>query len=268
MLRFYLLHFIVLTTVLAEDQKQTNQSQPRVVEEFQAELTKNVKETNQKLDRLMRLVYDQAVEIRNLAENENVEQKKKFDATNLRLENLSQISDERYNQTVLAAENFNKKLMDLAQRNQQEFENIKFFLRCPGRLANLTTLSNGKKYLFSYPTYYGNWNFAKETCSKNGLQLATIRNLVDAHVVVAEIKKNYGGHGCWVSAKNSGIGGRKEFRWHDGTKLELSSPLWTGGVAKNDECVFIYDYSSEGKLNCNECTTYYYFICELPSECY
>ncbi|XP_059470836.1 C-type lectin domain family 4 member D-like [Neocloeon triangulifer] len=129
------------------------------------------------------------------------------------------------------------------------------------RSSNLTTLSNGKKY--SFIQSYENWNSANETCAEMGLHLATLRDTKDAQVVAAEALKIETGPNWLVSARKS----EGDFRWHDGTKLELNSTLWWGRAAKTHDCVYFYNWEA-GKLNSYPCFFRFYVICELPTECY
>ncbi|XP_059471016.1 collectin-12-like [Neocloeon triangulifer] len=196
--------------------------------EFRREMLTNLNKTNEKLDQLMRIVLNQPVEMRKLVEEQN--------------DKLIKSADQRFNQLF----------------------RIRFSSKCNlARLSNLTLLSNGKMYSF-HPTA-ATWNSANETCSKKGLHLATIKDQNDAQVVAAEGRRLDEGNTWWVSAKN--LESEKDFRWQDGTKLELDSPLWTDGAGKTDDCVRIYNWA-KGKLSSAKCSAYWYFICELPSECY
>ncbi|XP_059471033.1 uncharacterized protein LOC132194019 [Neocloeon triangulifer] len=137
--------------------------------------------------------------------------------------------------------------------------------RCDrARSSKLTLLSNGKKY--SFHTTFKRWNDANETCANQGLHLATIKSQNEAELVAAAAER-IEDTGFWVSVKNQASGNRKDFRWQDGTKLELDSPLWSGGADKKKDCVYIFNWT-RGKLNGYSCTERAYFICELPSECY
>ncbi|XP_059470701.1 C-type lectin domain family 1 member B-like isoform X2 [Neocloeon triangulifer] len=155
---------------------------------------------------------------------------------------------------------FDQKLNDLAKQTNKQFEDVNSFVRCaPDSL--LTALPNGKKYLFSHSSSV-EWKEANETCTKQGLLLATIKDEDDASVIASVGRRISPHRGWWVSAKNSG-GEKKDFRWRDGSKLELDSPLWARDVDKADDCVRIHN-----KLDSLPCDSHWYFICELPTECY
>ncbi|XP_059477345.1 uncharacterized protein LOC132197805 [Neocloeon triangulifer] len=133
--------------------------------------------------------------------------------------------------------------------------------------ANLTQLSNGKKYLFSF-TNEAAWAVANENCKGMGLHLATPRDHDDLIKIWREAKKRSTryGDGMWLSARNYGSGGKYEVRWHDGSELQENSTLWRNEADKKS-CVYFYTYKTE-KLNSATCTSETPFICELPSECY
>ncbi|XP_059470750.1 C-type lectin domain family 4 member F-like [Neocloeon triangulifer] len=134
------------------------------------------------------------------------------------------------------------------------------------RLANLTLLPNGKKYLFSHSSFV-DWNSANESCVKQGLHLATIVDLNDAQIVANQGQRVKQVPGWWVSAKNFASGDEKDFRWQDGTNLALDSPLWVNNAGDEKRgCVLIYNYNV-GFLNSNPCTSERHFICQLPAEC-
>ncbi|XP_059488989.1 C-type lectin domain family 4 member F-like [Neocloeon triangulifer] len=322
---FYLLLFFSLATVVDNTAELTG---PSIKKQEMEELTQKIKNTNEKLQRLTTLVFEQVVEMRKLVEEESDERKKNFKETSQRLDELARLSDERHNQTFeemkrtldeanngrieelatlvdqrnnLTLENFNQtNASDLAKQNHEELiftrnltlehenrtdtsdlaneqhnksENSDYLVKCPlARFANLTMLSNGKMY--SFHQIYENWNAANESCNKMGLHLATIKDQKDAQVVAEEGQKFGKWEVWWVSAKNSGIEGRRDFRWHDGTKLEMDSPLWKAGADKTEDCVFIFNYGNNDhcpnskKLHTYLCNYVYYFICELPSSCF
>ncbi|XP_059476223.1 uncharacterized protein LOC132197148 [Neocloeon triangulifer] len=138
------------------------------------------------------------------------------------------------------------------------------------RAAKLTQLANGKKYFFSdYDYNHENWNVANETCANMGLHLATVRNQADLNALRAGTKqrRTFNRKNWWLSAKNYG-GGREKYniRWHDGSELEQNSPLWSAGARKKDCVVFQTD--SNILMSGYHCSSYHYFICELPTECY
>ncbi|XP_059482154.1 uncharacterized protein LOC132200583 isoform X2 [Neocloeon triangulifer] len=268
--------------------------------EAQIKLEKNVNITNEKLERLRRIVYDQPMEMRKLAEEQNEAQIKLSNATN---DQLTKAVDRRHNQTLegvkeavkILKETTFERFIKLEKQIDQTLESLayvkqaekrqnqelaaltnlteshiqifqtRFLPHCNlARSSKLTLLSSGKMYFFSYPTQT-NWTFANETCAKKGLHLATIRDQNEALTVAAEGKRIYS-NGWWVSAKNQGS--RNDFRWSDGTKLELDSPLWMDNADKKTDCVLIYHGWNKGKLNGFECTNIRPFVCELPSECY
>ncbi|XP_059470945.1 uncharacterized protein LOC132193963 [Neocloeon triangulifer] len=155
----------------------------------------------------------------------------------------------------------------LANESSNKQRNRRSSAKCNlARSSNLVLLSNEKMYFFSYPAQK-TWNSAKETCSKKGLHLATMTDVNELQVVGEEARGIYLDNGWHVSAKNQGSGGGKDFRWRDGTKLELNSPLWQEGTRKAGDCVRI-DNSRKGKLVSYSCTDERPFVCELPSECY
>ncbi|XP_059470911.1 uncharacterized protein LOC132193946 [Neocloeon triangulifer] len=258
MLRFLLVFFSALFAIALANVPQT-----RNVEKAEGFSNELVQRNEKLLDRLTKLVYDQIVEIRNLVMEQNEEQKKNFNATNRKMEELANLVDKRHNQTL---ETFNRKLSDLAKQHQKEFEDIKTSIRCTAaRRADLTMLANGKKY--SLHETEMSWYYANETCVSQGLHLATIKDQKDAEVVAKHCQRVAQWYGFWVSAKNSASGVEKDFRWHDGTKLELDNQSWKDDAERTEDCVFIYNWS-DGKLNTNSCAGTWYVICELPSECY
>ncbi|XP_059468762.1 tropomyosin alpha-1 chain-like [Neocloeon triangulifer] len=134
----------------------------------------------------------------------------------------------------------------------------------------LRLLSNGKKYFFPERPSYQNeitWYSANETCTKKGLQLATFKDLSEAEVVASEGHKINAGQVWWVSAKNQGSKSEKDFRWRDGTKLDLHSPMWTEYAHQKHNCIFTFNWP-KGKLNSHDCGFHFNFICELPNKCY
>ncbi|XP_059470946.1 uncharacterized protein LOC132193965 isoform X1 [Neocloeon triangulifer] len=257
--------------------------------EFRQKILQNLNETNQKLNQLIRIVDDQVVETR--------KQNEFSKASNDRLDQLARTVDLRLNQTVERVEqevkNFNEStferiyqlekqidqekrmelddrekldaLVNLAGRHIQFSEQTLLAARCTlARSSKLTFLSNDKMYFFSYPIN-ANWTSANETCSKRGLNFATIKDQNEAKVVAAEAHRIHTG-AWWVSAKNQASGSEKDFRWNDGTKLELDSPMWVEGADKRKDCVLLYN--AKGKLNSCPSNFNQPFICELPSQCF
>ncbi|XP_059476997.1 uncharacterized protein LOC132197621 [Neocloeon triangulifer] len=153
-------------------------------------------------------------------------------------------------------------LMKLADVKRQKEAVEKILKNCPlSRSANLTLLSNGKMYFLSHPIT-ANWSVANETCAKMGLHLATLTDHADFEIVWKHA--NTTGHDClwWLSARNLGVGGEYNFRWHDGTKLEETSSLWREHASKAG-CVYFLSRPYK-KLNGLSCTNDAHFICQLP----
>ncbi|XP_059471001.1 C-type lectin domain family 4 member F-like [Neocloeon triangulifer] len=299
---------LVVAAALANDSSNNNNFNLKPEEsEFRQEMLKNLNKTNEMLNRLMRIVYEQVVETRKVAEEQN----QLADATQNKLDQLATNVDQRLNQTLerveeaekgneellkylnkATSERFNRmekqiyqvlekdKEMEEKRQNDREkldalanfterhiqFFQIRFPTHCNlARLSNLTVLSNGK--IYSFHQTLENWTSANETCSKNGLHLATIRDQNEAQLVAAEAQRIIKGYAWWVSAKNLGRGSEKDFRWRDGTKLELDSPLWWEKADKTEDCVRTYNWTNR-KLYSYPCNSDLPFICELPSECY
>ncbi|XP_059489026.1 uncharacterized protein LOC132204506 isoform X2 [Neocloeon triangulifer] len=130
--------------------------------------------------------------------------------------------------------------------------------------ANLKTLSNGKTYSFHETTV--GWDTANDFCTKQGLHLATIENQNDLEAVGAQASDFTEIIGWWLSAKNvrnKSENCGQDFRWHDGTKLDLKSPLWwKSGKQYNNFVYTIYSKLRSKKSNFKQ-----YFICQLPSKC-
>ncbi|XP_059489691.1 uncharacterized protein LOC132204862 isoform X2 [Neocloeon triangulifer] len=232
----------VLTTNPTNNYQSTKAQEREKLAEFQQELTKNVKETNDKLNDLAKLV------------------------------------DERFNQTMQKATTNQEllqiviqKLNHLAQIPDNELGKIKKFhvpINCTlPRLSTMTTATNGKKYFFSYPTE-AFWAVANESCAERGLLLATVSNQIDLDAVHQKAREIKRGDEWWVSAKNLGGESQLDYRWHDGSKLEQSSALWANGTVKNRGCVEIrtYEFSKLYSASCS--TEKSHYICELPTECY
>ncbi|XP_059471078.1 uncharacterized protein LOC132194042 [Neocloeon triangulifer] len=255
MARFvFLLVSLVVAVLASESSTKASQSE---------EILNNLNTTNEKLDQLIK----QVLETRKLVEEQNEKLIKFSNETNDRLAQLDSIVNQHHNQAEEKRKNDEEKLNALANITERhiQFFQSRFPTHCNvARSAILKTLSNGKKYFF-HPTQ-ANWNSANETCSNQGLQLATFRDQNDAQVVAAETSRIYDG-GCWVSAKNSVIRGEKDFRWRDGTNFELNSPLWKDKPSMLEDCVYTFNWA-KGKLNTWSCTKSLHFICELPSECY
>ncbi|XP_059474363.1 uncharacterized protein LOC132196015 isoform X2 [Neocloeon triangulifer] len=252
MTRFILLLVLLVAAALA------NQSTTEPQEsEFQKEILKFFNKTNESLNWLTRRAYEQD------------DQMIILNATYYRLDQMAKNADRRISQVNEERKKDREQLEALVNLTERHIKSIqnRFVPYCKvARSSNLKLLLNGKMYLFSHQNK-GNWNYANEICTEKNLHLAIIRNQKDAQEVVAEAKRIISSHSWWVSAKNQGSGGRKDFRWNDETKLELDSPLWWDEADKTQNCVRIYDWPN-GKLNSLECTDFRPFICELPNECY
>ncbi|XP_059471010.1 C-type lectin domain family 4 member F-like [Neocloeon triangulifer] len=267
---------LVLLTILLVAAALANESPNKPEEsEFQQEMLKNLNKTNEKLDRLMRIVFEQEVQTRKVAEQQKEELIRFSNVTNERLDQLAKNVNQRLDQVLEKDKEMEEKrkndrekldaLANITERHIQFFQ-IRFPPHCNlARSSKLTMLSNGKIYSF-HPTYE-NWNSANETCVKKGLHLATITDLNEATLVAAEAKRIKKGTGWWVSAKNQASGSAKDFRWNDGSKLELDSPLWEENADKRYDCIHTYNWP-KGKLYSHSCNSDQPFICELPSECY
>ncbi|XP_059468797.1 uncharacterized protein LOC132192725 [Neocloeon triangulifer] len=200
------------------------------------------------------------------------EQLKIFNEMNQKLKQLTKLV---HDQVEVANQRHNQTLESLAE-NHKHLEDIETTLRCVKARAGagLTLLANGKSYSFQLASK--NWSSANETCVKQGLQLATIRDEYDLMRVVRqgrEVDRDI--NSWWVSAKNSANGDVKDFRWHDGTQLESNSTLWKKDDQANEDCVRIYYYLNpynrnsftNAQLYRHSCTESTYYVCELPSEC-
>ncbi|XP_059470789.1 uncharacterized protein LOC132193871 isoform X2 [Neocloeon triangulifer] len=157
------------------------------------------------------------------------------------------------------------------KRNENELQtnkiNVKRDTCSTARTVNLTELSNGKKYFFSYPHFQGSWSFANDRCTARGLYLANLKRQTDLDTVIDNADNFVEGFspvGFWLS-------GRKEdqssdFRWGDGTKVD--SELWARNADKTSRCIQVRTGVSR-KLYTEDCPFMHnYFVCELPSECY
>ncbi|XP_059474761.1 uncharacterized protein LOC132196260 [Neocloeon triangulifer] len=291
MLRLGLLPFLVVAAVLANDPKQIDQPSKNEETEFQKGLMTSVEATNENLKRLAKLFYEQMGEMKKLAE----EQEKNFNATNQRLDEMAQLSDDRHRQGTEELKNHanetDRKLNDLDRLVKQSLENVKhvdqkldesaalakrqnqhfdrrFSSNCNlARSASLTQLSNGKQYLFL--TTGGNWTQVRDRCAEKGLQMITLKNMNDHNLVWQKIKELLGESYYWVSARNTGNSGQMDYRWHDGSKLELNSDLWKDNANKTLGCVEMKYGSNNGKLSGETCNySGSKSVCELPSECY
>ncbi|XP_059470052.1 uncharacterized protein LOC132193417 isoform X2 [Neocloeon triangulifer] len=139
------------------------------------------------------------------------------------------------------------------------------------RTQNLTTLPNGKKYFFSYPThlYEANWTQANEICTRQmGMNLATIKDQADFDAIWNEAK-TIQNNGWWLSARKYTKGdGHTDFYWHDQTLLAESNHGAWRLIQPGGECVYIYTPAGVKKFSATVCNTVWYFVCELPADCY
>ncbi|XP_059471012.1 uncharacterized protein LOC132194004 isoform X2 [Neocloeon triangulifer] len=199
---------------------------------------------------------NKVVETRKVAE----EQTKLANATNEKLDQLAKTVEQHHNQTL-------EYVMQQNQKLDQFPKEMIISAQCMlARSATLHTLSNGKKYHFNR-TSDNTWFAVNETCARLGLHMATITDLRDAKVVSEEGERIIGSYAPWVSAKNQGRGSKRDFRWQDGTKLELNSPLWEHDADKTQDCVYIFK-GNKNKLNTLQCFATSRILCELPRECY
>ncbi|XP_059489090.1 uncharacterized protein LOC132204546 [Neocloeon triangulifer] len=168
------------------------------------------------------------------------------------------------NELAQKLKNINQTLNELEEQFQQQI--LKHPADCKlSNSAKLVTLVNGKKYSFNDTQVA--WSVAKETCNRQGLHLASLKDSNDFRVVTDEAQKIVGSKTAWwVSARNSEGESQKNFRWHDGLKLELNSPLWSNKANKTQDCVYITWYEDK-KLSTNPCDYNYNFVCEQPIEC-
>ncbi|XP_059470859.1 uncharacterized protein LOC132193922 [Neocloeon triangulifer] len=175
-------------------------------------------------------------------------------------DNLKKICDKVTEEKALLEKNWaNESLVALRLDHFKQLNEPK--KKCPpADSINLKTLSNGKKYFFNSTAV--NWSRANELCDKQGLHLVKIKDLHDTQIWMTELS-----YAWWVSVKNQGTGGEKDFRWRDGTKLDLNSPLWWENADKTHDCVYINTWR-KGKLNSHPCYGTSYTVCELPRECY
>ncbi|XP_059488577.1 uncharacterized protein LOC132204223 [Neocloeon triangulifer] len=125
------------------------------------------------------------------------------------------------------------------------------------RALNLRTLSNGKKYLYNYPRS-ANWDLANENCERQGLHLVTLADVNDLQVVSAEAARINPTWTWWVSAKNYGVGGEKDFRWKNGQELPVDSDMWQQTAALRRECVIISPHGSRKLSTAPTCDVSYF----------
>ncbi|XP_059477339.1 uncharacterized protein LOC132197798 isoform X3 [Neocloeon triangulifer] len=184
-------------------------------------------------------------------------------------------SEEHYEEELekvkLALEKWENATSDELKKLAEEKHRAEIEALCKlSRTAELTKLSNGKKYAFSYPEH--DWELtpadAATKCAEKGLHLATFRDEADLNAVVtaAADRTTYAWR-WWVSAKNHGSGENYDVRWHDGSVLERKSPLWRFEGGTKEGCVYFHS-GNDRRLNWSECRDHNYYVCELPTECY
>ncbi|XP_059487010.1 uncharacterized protein LOC132203331 [Neocloeon triangulifer] len=203
--------------------------------------------------------------------------RQEINQTNVRLEKLQTKIIETLQQEgathlverLFENENHTNNTLSLARITQelrQKGKNDKTNFPC-GCEAYLRRAGNDKKYYFSHPKFAPTiWAVANETCARLGLHLATHRNNADLWALWDESKKVLGSAHWWLSAKDLGSAGKPDIHWHDGTKLEVTSPFWYPGASKAN-CGFSVSATTE-KLYGEPCTNNKHFICELPAHCY
>ncbi|XP_059476995.1 uncharacterized protein LOC132197620 [Neocloeon triangulifer] len=202
------------------------------------------------------------------------------EAIQKQIESVKLYIDERLNQTLAEnleqTQNFTKTLENLAKQVQRDrqFAEYNFSVNCTRAhekrsisLESLIGLSNGKKYYFSWPLHKLKWVDAKAKCIEMGLHLATVRSQADLDAIWEEAKSRQDYKWWWVSAKNFGSEDNLDFRWHDGTELVQNSTIFEE-VSLGGECVNFNTSSTKKKLEAWPCYYYYYFVCELPTQCY
>ncbi|XP_059488580.1 killer cell lectin-like receptor subfamily B member 1A [Neocloeon triangulifer] len=206
---FYFALLFLVTATLANDQQQKKSPELEQLEEFQREVLKNFNETNQ------------------------------------RIEELTKLSDARF-----------QKVMEILVSK-----------KCAGAWSNeLSALSNGKKYLFSYSARYS-WKEANEICANKGLHLVTLQDLDELRLLRTEATRLQPGQSWWVSAKKDA--GQTDFTWLNGTKLGLDSNLWKEGADTKYEYVYFYSGDGDlGNLDTTPSDDVNYIVCQLPTNCY
>ncbi|XP_059490107.1 C-type lectin domain family 4 member M-like [Neocloeon triangulifer] len=164
--------------------------------------------------------------------------------------------------------NLLKKSLEELKKNSddqyQEFLNFKKCNKINAKSSSLTTLPNGKKYLFK--TERSNWTDAQKSCKKLGMNLASTKNQDDLNELW-NYGKTQNQHWWWLSGRDYGSGGIHDYRWIDGTELPENSTMWRSG-GNGNECVYIWaqePYTING-WGCHD--TDAYFICEYPPKCY
>ncbi|CAB3385500.1 Hypothetical predicted protein [Cloeon dipterum] len=140
-------------------------------------------------------------------------------------------------------------------------------------VLTLTTLANGKKYVF---VSWGkaNWESAKALCEKSNMTLAlpkTQEELTLLHEMAKE-KIPYPSSGWWVLASDVGQKAG-DFRWGDGQALPRDSALWDKEYDQPDmfgrgeaACVYFYTRVS-ARLKDNLCSITLNFVCEPRPGC-
>ncbi|XP_059476084.1 uncharacterized protein LOC132197059 isoform X2 [Neocloeon triangulifer] len=213
-------------------------------------------ERNETNERIKESAKEALEEIVKLARNLN--------DTNQRLEKFAKEASDRQKE-ILRQNGSETNEANLAVTSAERgLQKVNFSTNCT-QATNLTRLSNGKKYFFSYPNK-ANWSEADGKCKAMGLHLATIRDEADLNATIAEATKRNQNY-SWLSGTNYGFGGKYDVRWHDGSELAQNSPLWNADATKLWDCVYSSTVANE-KLDGLMCTVIAYYICELPTTCY
>ncbi|XP_059488488.1 uncharacterized protein LOC132204176 isoform X2 [Neocloeon triangulifer] len=170
---------------------------------------------------------------------------------------------------VIEGSNLLRKGLSAAIKKLDDFKNEFQHKKCDiARSSIFNVLSNGKKYIFSFPVKV-TWSVANKSCDVMGLHLATLRNQNDLDAVYDKIRETYGKRlQWWVSGYNFAGDGNFDFRWHDGTYLDENSDLWMMDTKKKGNCVDLWTGNDVNKLYAGICHQPRYFICELPTYCY
>ncbi|XP_059478121.1 C-type lectin domain family 4 member F-like isoform X2 [Neocloeon triangulifer] len=237
---------------LARSADEVNQTRKELVNIADVRYEQMLKNEEEKAAEIKKAFLQQILALKN-------ETRLEKESTEERFKNLSQMIRQNDNAA-------NDKLAHLAKIAERDLwlKQYKFTSNCSlAKKANLTRLSNGKKYYFH--TYSKNWIEANKTCASMGLHLATLRDHTDLNVTRAHANATRRGSDWWVSTINYEIPTRYNVRWHDGSELPQNSTLWKYGADKLGGCVYLY---TGGKLNGYNCRDNNYFICELPRECY
>ncbi|XP_059479057.1 C-type lectin domain family 4 member K-like [Neocloeon triangulifer] len=189
-----------------------------------------------------------------------------FNETNQNMNILTKLHQQTLEYVKQVEKQQNQKLDALSRVAERHLQY--FLANCNVALsANLKALTNGKKYSFHSTVI--EWANARDSCAKQGLHLASIGDQSDAEALWAATQNVSPNTYWWVSAKNAGSWTKKNFRWHDGTKLEMDSPLWKAEAQKTADCVVAANWGNGTlKVEARPCINDYYYICQLPTECF